>query len=770
MARQIFRSWIVVLAVLILVAGCSPTQPFYFFEDGDLSHYRGVATEIEYPDVHELELPEVSGAYAPLTLEDDLEKTPQWQLTLEEATQITLANTKNVRTLSGRVGNVEGAPDQLLRQPTQAVSIYDPALEETNPGFSNLVRNGVGTGRGVEAALSDFDAQFASRMLFNRNDRPLNVANQFAGLFQPVLIQDNNTFLAQIQKINAIGGTAAIRNNTAYDQNNNPTRATPSSWDTNFEMSYTQPLLQGYGVDFNRIAGPNSTVGNPRGVVLSRINTDLTLGDLEVGIRDLTRETEVAYWELYFAYRNLEAVRAGRESSRATWQKIKALYDKGLKGGEAEKEAQSREQFFLFQGQVQEAANNLIRAEARLRQLMGIAVSDGRLIRPADAPTEAKVAFDWVEVRGEGLARSPELRQQKWRIKSDELQLIAAKNFLLPRLDALGTYRWLGMGDDLISANRVPQTGPISNSAFQSLTSGQFQEWQLGANLTIPIGFRAPMANVRHRQLGLARDRARLQDMELELLQQLAEALRNVARHYTLTETNFNRAVAAEQQVRAVQAAYEVGTVTLDLLLDAQRRRAEAISAYYRSLVNYNLSINEVHWRKGSLLEYNNVYLSEGPWPSKAYYDAKGLARQRDAALFLNYGYTLPKVFSRGPINQRPDSEGIDPMWMQRPAEAIPAGEPTPAAAPAGEQIPTPARPAAARRFVPPAAAQQTPLGPRFDEGELGTPPVSDARTYDDRVSSASYRPTSRAGYERVAGNPAVGSYRPAAAIARAQR
>ena len=33
--------------------GCAPQQPFYCREDGDLSHYLGVATEIEYPDTEE---------------------------------------------------------------------------------------------------------------------------------------------------------------------------------------------------------------------------------------------------------------------------------------------------------------------------------------------------------------------------------------------------------------------------------------------------------------------------------------------------------------------------------------------------------------------------------------------------------------------------------------------------------------------------------------------------------------------------------------------
>ena len=68
--------------------------------------------------------------------------------------------------------------------------------------------------------------------------------------------------------------------------------------------------------------------------------------------------------------------------------------------------------------------------------------------------------------------------------------------------------------------------------------------------------------------------------------------------------------------------------MTLDLLLQAQQRRAEAESAYYRSLVDYNRAIMRVHCRKGSLLEYNGIFLQEGPWPGKAYFDATRRARQ----------------------------------------------------------------------------------------------------------------------------------------------
>ena len=110
--------------------------------------------------------------------------------------------------------------------------------------------------------------------------------------------------------------------------------------------------------------------------------------------------------------------------------------------------------------------------------------------------------------------------------------------------------------------------------------------------------------------------------------------------------------MASEKEVQAVDAAYEADRVTLDLLLDAQRRRAEAESAYYRSLIDYNKAIMNVHYRKGSLLDYNGVYLAEGPWPGKAYFDALREARKRDASMYLDYGFTRPNVISQGPYQQ----------------------------------------------------------------------------------------------------------------------
>ena len=65
----------------------------------------------------------------------------------------------------------------------------------------------------------------------------------------------------------------------------------------------------------------------------------------------------------------------------------------------------------------------------------------------------------------------------------------------------------------------------------------------------------------------------------------------NLDRFYMLSQTNFNRRVATQKQVDAVRAAYETQTVTLDLLLEAQRLLADAESTYYDALSLYNLAI-----------------------------------------------------------------------------------------------------------------------------------------------------------------------------------
>jgi hypothetical protein len=217
------------------------------------------------------------------------------------------------------------------------------------------------------------------------------------------------------------------------------------------------------------------------------------------------------------------------------------------------------------------------------------------------------------------------------------------------------------VGDTIISANRngaditnvtttngLPDpSGAIGSNAFQSMTGGDYSEAFVQLDFLPPqFGARRELSAVRNAQLGLARAKAHLEDMELNQSHLMSTAIRELDANYTIAQTNFNWWAATQKEVEAFETLYEGGKATLDLVLEAQRKRSQAQAQYY------NKALAQVHYRKGSLLEHSNVFLTEGEWPVKAYDDAIEKARARDAATYMNYGWTRPRVISQGTVEQ----------------------------------------------------------------------------------------------------------------------
>jgi len=703
MERTFCRQLSLLLAICWLAAGCALRNGSEVdFGPPDLGHYQQLAATIEYPDVENPACDDLAQTPPPLTLSES-EPPPFRDLTLQEAISTALSTSEVLRDLQGLV----------LTSRSNIRTIQDPALSETDPTT------------GVEAALSAFDATFESQAYFEKNDRALN--NVFFGGGTRLLTQDLHAYSAGITKRTAVGTNFALRHNVFYDFNNQPGNDVPNRpWDVNLEAEVRQPLLRGAGAEFNRIAGPNGTPGQFRGVLLGRLNTDVRLAEFEIGVSDLAAHVESAYSQQSYAYRDLDAKRASRDRALETWRRIHALYVNGRRGGEAEKEAQAREQYFRLHQEVENSlAGNIGRlegggvggpgvqqSERQLRRLMGIPISDGTLLRPVDELTVAKVVFDWNEVLIEALSRRAELRQQQWRIKGAELRLAATKNFLLPRLDAVGRYRWRGLGHDLLDPNSH-SPDPFDN-AYDNMTSGDFQEWQLGVECTVPLGFRQAHVAVRNAELQLARERAILEEQKREIVHDLSNEFADVERAYLVSQTNYNRRLAARQQLQALEAVYEDAdenekTRLLDLLLDAQRRLADAESQYYRSLMEYTLAIRDVHYQKGSLLDYNEIFLAEGPWPGKAYLDACRREQLRSRPICLSdYRLSRGPLVSQGPYAQdtaapapqpvphgastpSPDDDGASTL-APVPSPAAPPAEPVPPAASAAANCSRPRR------------------------------------------------------------------------------
>lgn len=289
-------------------------------------------------------------------------------------------------------------------------------------------------------------------------------------------------------------------------------------------------------------------------------------------------------------------------------------------------------------------------AEQDLRYLIGMPATDGRLIRPTTEPVDTRVIYDWESALGQALERRVEIRRQRLQVERRDMELVAAKLNYKPRFDLLGQYRWYGLGNHLIGDN----TGVLDNM-YAEITGGNYQEWQAGVDLSFPVGLRAAGVAIAHAKLNVRRERAILAETEFLISHNLSIAARQIEITHQLLETNYDRLLADLNQVDVLDARYRVGADNIRDLLLAQRQLVASATDFYRSLSDYNLAIRDFHREKGSLLAYNYVQLTEGPWAKGAAYDAYQVGR------FLTPRLNPDATFVPAPLTSGP----FDPAAVQ---------------------------------------------------------------------------------------------------------
>ncbi|MEM7811659.1 MAG: TolC family protein [Planctomycetota bacterium] len=618
------------LTVAVAVVGCRTSQPVLKY----LGRTKPAVTKTDQLDVAYPVGADVDST-VPLTSDEPRtivrrDRDEIWDLPLEEAIETALRNSDVIRTSTGGRGQVTGfgLTGSSINAATTS-TIYDPAVQASN-AFGQ---------RGVEAALSDFDANFTSSITWGKNERILNNAI-FAGVIGGTAVElgeETAVFDATFSKNLATGGVFSVGQDWNYDANNAfpAGQLFPSTYTGAFSVNARQPLLAGGGVEYTRIAGPIGTqvsaaVPVNNGVVIARINEDISIAAFEINTRNLVKSVEDSYWNLYLAYRNYETSLNVRDSALRSWREAKAKLDiGGTKGFRPADEAQARDFYFETRAAAENALSSLYTNEAELRRLMGLQVNDGRVIRPIDEPTTAEFTPDWESSITEGLMFRSELRQTKWDLKSLQLQLRAARNLLKPRLDAVAGYQVNGFGDHLIDYD----DGAGLDSAYGTLLENEQTGWSLGLELSVPIGHRAAKSQVRNIELQIVQTQKQLEAAELDLTHEIADAVQQIAVQYRTATTNFNRRVAAKRRLELFQEEFRASTVTLDEVLRAQSSLAQAENAYFSSLVGYNQAVTQLQFAKGTLLDWNDISLAESPWTPAGYRHALRRAWERGHAI-----------------------------------------------------------------------------------------------------------------------------------------
>ena len=195
------------------------------------------------------------------------------------------------------------------------------------------------------------------------------------------------------------------------------------------------------------------------------------------------------------------------------------------------------------------------------------------------------------------------------------MELLAAKNFVNPRLDAIARYRYRGFGDDLVNQGGNQQ-GATPASAIGNMFTGNLQQWHVGVEFSVPLGMRRAHLAVQIAELMLSRARTIQREQQKKVVHDVVNAIGDAERAYLAAENNLNRFLAAKEVVDAYEAK-DAAEIEQDAerVLDAQRRLMDAETEYFRSRAEYAVALKNVHFEKGSIMAYNNLNIYDGAAP-----------------------------------------------------------------------------------------------------------------------------------------------------------
>jgi outer membrane protein TolC len=505
----------------------------------------------------------------------------------------------------------------------------------------------------IESALSKFDARFTTSMSWQKRDQAVaNIFNNFnngdfaafsAGLFKPlptgglvsVTAETNYTKLGAVPQ-----GFAVI--NPSY---------TPS-----VTVRFEQPLLRDYGIDVNQLlpSHPGSTQinfrptggGRTEGILITRIRADQAKAEFERNVQSMIFNVETAYWNLYGRYYVKYAAEQGLQQTYVTWDQLVQLQAAGLQTKQAV--AQVRAQFEQFRSRYLIALQDVLESERRLRGLLGLPLADGQRIVPADTPILAPYKPDWNTSLVEALNNRPELRMARQQLKADQLNVMLQQNQVRPDLRFFADYNVNGIGNRLDGAGPFPQVDQLGNvsdvpgNAIGSLSLNRFNNWQLGVRFDVPIGYRDAYASLKVAQLNLARTHVVLRDQERKAELFLGSLYQQLAAQHEQIRLQQARRIAVGTQLQGQFERVKIGKDPLIQLLDAQLSFVDSIQAESDAIIRYNIAIAGFHLAKGSILQYNNIAIADGPLPAAVQERAADHFAARSAGLKIRERSAIP--------------------------------------------------------------------------------------------------------------------------------
>ncbi|MEE4166860.1 MAG: TolC family protein [Desulfocapsaceae bacterium] len=338
-------------------------------------------------------------------------------------------------------------------------------------------------------------------------------------------------------------------------------------YNTGVTFGVTQPLLRGRGEKVQTAEIKSAQSG---------LQANSFLVDSEAA--DLAAETKVAYWQLVYAYQNLEVLKLGLTLAKTLYDdtaaKIRAGKLASIDIYQPESEVARREEDLI----TGERAIGV--AESNLKLLMN-SQDWSTPLSPTSEPETAPITPEIAIVFENALENRPDLKAAAMQIRATEFQLDKAQNDILPALNLFGSVGLSGTDDTYTNA--------LDSSLADSET-----EWQVGITISRPFSNSLAKGRLRKAQAENRKSRTSLELLRQNIRRTVQITVRDIELALKAIEATRKTAIATEKRLEAEQIKFDAGrATTLDVLI-AQQDYSSALSAENRATVIYAQTLAEL--------------------------------------------------------------------------------------------------------------------------------------------------------------------------------
>jgi len=461
---------------------------------------------------------------------------------------------------------------------------------------------------GIGSPISSYDPILTGTLQIDRFNQKASSA--FTGV--PTLNQNTGTVDFAYNQGFATGTNLSVGFNNNRVTTNSPFTTLSPTLNSNFKMTLTQHLLQGFGF-----------LPNKRFIIIAKNNRELTDVAFRLQITTTVDQIENIYWDLVNAYENVKVQ-----------QDALALANKTLSDNKKQVEIGTLAPIEIVRAQSQVATNqqSLIVAQTNLELQQLLIKNDQSLVDAEVIPTDTvrlpatEPVTPGQDLVNDAISHRPELAESRIDLNSREVSMRAVKNSLLPSVDLFAYYGGSGLGGSQNSTNVCGNPGsipgfctppnetvpPVSyGGTINQLFNSTAPDKGVGISLNIPLRNRTAQANQIRSQLELRQAQMRLQQVENEIRIEVRNAQFALQQDRASVDAAQAAVALALQSLDAEQKKFALGASTTTLVLQQQSALTQARSNLVSALTTYEKGRVELDRATGLLLENNNIDLAD---------------------------------------------------------------------------------------------------------------------------------------------------------------